>query len=189
MSVSDVGPNGSPYAGVGGQTSSENGETSDERAFTRSVIYSVISNDRRRYVLRYLEEEDREVYLREVAERVAAWENDEPVEAVTTQDRRRVETALRQFHIPKMDDAGFVSYDERRKTVRLAVSPSAFVDYLDPRSTESHRWNTIATALGTGSVLTFVVSHSFASDVGAVLASVSLFLVGVVLLGLGAFYR
>ena len=189
MSVSDVGSNGSPYAGVESQTSSESGETSDEGEFTRSVIYTVISNDRRRYVLRFLKEEDREVHLREMAERVAAWENDEPIEAVTTQDRRRVETALRQFHIPKMADAGFVTYDDRRKTVRLAVSASTFVDYLDPQPTENHRWNAIATMLGAGSVLTFVASHSFAGDVGTALAGLCLLLVGMILLGLGTFYR
>ena len=188
MSVNDVGPNGSPHTRVVGRTDSRDGETGGETEVTPSVIYSTISNDRRRYVLRFLQTEDREVHLREMAERVAAWENDEAVEAVTTKERRRVETALRQFHIPKMDDAGFVAYDERRKTVRLAVPASTFVDYLDPQTTESHRWNAIATALGAGSLLAFAASYLFGGAIGAVLAGMALFLVGAVLLGLGAFY-
>ena len=187
MSVNDVGSNGSPHPRVAGRTDSRDGETGGKTEVTQSVIYSMISNDRRRYVLRFLQNEDREVHLREMAERVAAWENDEAVEAVTTKERRRVETALRQFHIPKMDDAGFVTYDERRKTVRLAVPVSTFIDYLDPQTTESRRWNTIAMVLGAGSLLAFVASYSFGGDIGAALAGAALLLVGTVLLGLGAF--
>lgn len=187
MSVGEVGSDQSPHAGIGDRTSPTGEETSDDAGLTQSVIYSVISNDRRRYVLRVLREESREVYLREMAERVAAWENDESVEAVTTQERRRVETALRQFHLPKMDDAGFVTYNDRRKTVRLAVPASAFTDYLDPQPAENYRWNAIATMIGVGSILALVASQSFAG-VGPAIASTALLLVGTVLLSLGAFY-
>ena len=183
MGVTDAGANGASHAEIGrGANARERGEPSDAGP-SRSSIYEIISNDRRRRVLEVLREEDREVYLREMAERVAAWENDQPVAAVTTQDRRRVETALRQFHLPKMADVGFLHYDDRRKTVRLAVPTSTFVDYLDPHPAETGRSNAVTTALGVGAILVLAASHLLAGGVGDALLSGYLLVVAAVLLG------
>ncbi|WP_425433188.1 DUF7344 domain-containing protein [Haloferax sulfurifontis] len=44
----------------------------------------------------------------------------QPVEAVTATERNRVQTALLQFHLPRMEDIDVVEYDPRRKRVGLA---------------------------------------------------------------------
>lgn len=111
----------------GADVASAGGEGLDE-----SVIFEIISNDRRRYTLQVLHRADREMYLRELAERVAAIEHGKPRDALTTRERRSVETALRQFHLPKMADSEFVEYNKHRKTVTLVVSSCVLSEYLGP---------------------------------------------------------
>lgn len=148
------------------------------------MIYHIISNERRRHVLRLFQtESNREVYLRELAERVAAWENETSVESVTTQERRRTETALRQFHLPKMAEAGFVHYDARRKTARLAVPPETYADYLDPGSEPNRAprpWHVFTSAVGLVSIAVFALPVF--TPVGADVVTAYPLLLGVLLL-------
>ncbi|MFB6135685.1 MAG: hypothetical protein ABEJ04_02905 [Halobacteriaceae archaeon] len=78
---------------------------------SREQVFELLSNQRRRHVMHYLRQHDREVELRELATQLAAWENEKPAEAVSHDERRRVYTALRQSHLPKMDEAGVIDYD------------------------------------------------------------------------------
>lgn len=170
----------SPDVGLTNVESATDRERRPDEHITESDIYHVISNERRRHVMKFLQRANREVHLRELAERVAAWENDESIESVTTQERRRVETALRQFHLPKMTEMGFVHYDTRRKTTRLAVPASAYADYLDPQSGRTYPVGVLCTVFGVASIVVFTVSQLVAADVGVVLASGYLLLLGTV---------
>jgi hypothetical protein len=68
-------------------------------------------------VIHHLQYVRREVDLGSLAERVAAWELDlEPVE-LNSDQRKRVYTSLQQFHLPRLDDAGVVAFDDRAGTV------------------------------------------------------------------------
>jgi len=82
-------------------------------------------------VFHYLKSQRRRVYLRELAEHVAAWENDKPVAELSSAETKRVKTALHQHHLPKMDASGFVSYDSMRETVSLADEVADLEVYLD----------------------------------------------------------
>lgn len=101
-------------------------------AFSRDTILDVLGNKRRRYVLHVLKyERGGPVELSALTERVAAWENDKSTEALTYQEKKRVGNALRQFHLPKMADEGFVEYDSQRGVVELTDSASARDFYVD----------------------------------------------------------
>ena len=102
----------------------------------REIVFSILSNRRRRYVLYFLRSRDEPVELRELSERIAAWENDCDSEEVTSKERKRVYTALHQSHLPKMDRAGVVNYDPARGTIELTEASSSFDVYLEvvPRS-------------------------------------------------------
>lgn len=144
-----------------------------------SDVYELVSNSRRRRVLAVLQEEDREVFVRELAEHVAAGETEESVETLRTQDRRRVETALRQFHLPKMAKMGVIDYDPRRKTATLAVPASTFAPYLDPRRVESTPWVPLLLVVGVLSIALFAVSRLVQDGVGVLVLGAYLLLLGV----------
>jgi hypothetical protein len=96
------------------------------------VVFEVLRNQRRRHVLRYLGDHEEEVVsLGELAEHVAAQENDKTVAELTSEERKRVYVGLYQCHLPKMDDMGVISYNQSRGLIRL-TSPTEQLDkYLD----------------------------------------------------------
>jgi predicted house-cleaning noncanonical NTP pyrophosphatase (MazG superfamily) len=106
-------------------------EEEGEQALTEDQVFEILSNRRRRFVFHYLKRERREVYLRELAEHVAAWEYEKPVAELSSVETKRVKTALHQHHLPKMDASGFVEYDSRRETVELAEGVADLEVYLD----------------------------------------------------------
>ena len=55
----------------------------------------------------------------ELAERVAAEENGVPREELSSAQRKRVYVSLYQTHVPKMEDAGLVDYDQETSMVSL----------------------------------------------------------------------
>lgn len=85
---------------------------------TADDVFEVLGNRRRRYVFHYLKQQSGPVSLAELTETVAAWETDHG----TVDQRRRnsVRTALRQRHLPMMDERGFLAYDPDQQTVALA---------------------------------------------------------------------
>lgn len=82
------------------------------------TVFTLLSNGRRRQVVRVLQELEPPVSLGELAEHVAAVENDKPVAAVTGEERRRVYTALQQRHLDRLADAGIIEYE------RDAIAPT-----------------------------------------------------------------
>jgi DNA-binding transcriptional ArsR family regulator len=83
-------------------------------------IYDQLANRRRRYALHHLKQTGEPVAVRELAEQVAAWENDTAVDDLDSQERKRVYIALYQSHLSTMDEAGLVTYDDEAGTVELA---------------------------------------------------------------------
>jgi hypothetical protein len=77
----------------------------------------MLANRRRRYVLHYLQYRDDPVELGRLAEQVGAWEYDVDRDDLPADRRKNVYTALQQRHLPKLDDAGLVSFDSRGGTV------------------------------------------------------------------------
>lgn len=108
-----------------------------EHVLNREEVLYILSNQRRLFTLHYLKWSSRETDLRELAEHVAAWENDLTPDQLTYADRKRVQNALQQFHLPKMMERGFVEYDEIQGTVSLServADTEFYVDILPSRS-------------------------------------------------------
>lgn len=80
-------------------------------------IFHILQNERRRMVLEYLQEADDSVRMRDVAEQVAAWENGTTVEELSSDERQRVYIPLYQSHLPKLDKAGIIDYQQNRGIV------------------------------------------------------------------------
>lgn len=94
-------------------------------------IFDILSNNRRRLVLYHLRNNGNASDLRTLSKRVAAWENDVEPENVTSDQRMRAYTALRQSHLPKMDRQGVIEFDKDRGTVTLQDRVTEIEDYLE----------------------------------------------------------
>lgn len=108
----------------------------EDEPLTQDVVFDILSSARRRYVLYQLRTEDDPVELTELAEDVAAWENDTTVDELTKQQRKRVYVSLYQTHVPKLEDASLVQYDQDSGEVRLTQAANDIDQYLNPGEQE-----------------------------------------------------
>lgn len=155
---------------------------SDEE-LSKDVIFELLKNRRRREVLAYLVETDDTVTLGELAEQIAAWENETTVNALSSDQRKRVYVALYQTHLPKMDDAGIVEYDQDRGLITLSDNADLLMTYLEQDTSQPRRWDiwyAMVSVTGTAAIVAAVVGLPPATTVpvtGLAAGVVGLFLV------------
>lgn len=114
------------------KSSTEEGSATESVAeLTSETAYAVLSDKRRRYAIHYLKQAENPVTVRELAEQVAAWENEKPLDEITSQERKRVYIALYQSHLPTLDKQGIVDYDSDRGVVSLTEAMAARTIYLE----------------------------------------------------------
>ncbi|MXR19629.1 DUF7344 domain-containing protein [Halobacterium bonnevillei] len=99
-------------------------------ALPLDVTFEILKNRRRRLVLEYLRDAA-ETTIGELAEHIAAIENDTTVQQLNAQQRKRVYIGLYQCHLPKMDDAGVVEFNQDRGHVALGENVEPLYKYLD----------------------------------------------------------
>jgi hypothetical protein len=107
--------------GADGTLSDRNADASGDHATPPNVleidhVYSALAHPRRRHLCDTLRREG-ERRLPELASRIAAWENDVPVEAVTADQRDEVYVSLYHAHVPKLVDVGVLAFDEEREVI------------------------------------------------------------------------
>jgi len=73
---------------------------------SKDLVFTMLSNGRRRHVIHYLKQRGERVTIRELSRQVAAWENGIETDALDYKQRKRVYTSLHQTHLPKLDDLG-----------------------------------------------------------------------------------
>lgn len=116
---------------------SEN-DDGNQRTPTTDQVFEILKNRRRRAVIRYLDSHDGYGELSDVAEHIAAAENDTTVQQLGSQERKRVRIALYQCHLPKMDSVGIIDYDGDRGTIRLRDSAAEMQRYLQWDPVDDH---------------------------------------------------
>ena len=122
-------------------------QRSDDEELSLDELFDLLRNRRRRDILAYLDASDGTVTLDELAEAIAADENDTEPEQLTSQQRKRVYISLYQNHLPKMDDLGLIEYEKNRGVVEL-VDISEAKPYLSVDSAEeSASWPYVAIAV------------------------------------------
>ena len=126
------------------QTTTDSSNALDERdgdemaALPKDEIFHLLQNQRRRYVLQYLQEVDGTVEMRDMAEQVAAWEHDTTLQALTSDERQRVYIALYQAHLPKLDEKDVINYNQSRGIIEPTERVTQLTQYLEtPRNDES----------------------------------------------------
>ncbi len=106
-----------------------------EPELARDTLFELLKNQRRRDALHYLKENDGWATLSDMAEHIAAKENDLPIEGINSKQRKRVYIGLYQCHLPKMAEAGVVEYDKNRGTIQLNDLAAQLYPYLDVEET------------------------------------------------------
>ena len=148
-------------------------------ALSLDDIYHLLQTQRRRDVLRYLRAADGRVRLRELAEQVAAWEQETTIDDLSSDERQRVYISLYQSHLPKLDTHGVVDYDKDRGWVEPTSRAEQLHPYLEPpsRSPSPDRWprryagTIVFCGLGLAAVATGIVQISELVGAGIVLVA------------------
>ncbi|EMA01370.1 hypothetical protein SAMN05443574_1129 [Haloarcula vallismortis] len=109
------------------------GDSPSDDGLTRDDLFHVLQCRRRRLVLKYLHEHpgDEPADMSDIAEHIAALEHDTTVDSLRSKQRQRVYIALYQSHLPKMDDAGVINYNQDRGLVEATALANSFDKYLD----------------------------------------------------------
>ncbi len=119
-----------------------------DRPLSKGEIFDVLHNQRRRYVLQYLEKFEEPVALSDLALQVAAWEYRTPVEEVSDDQKKRVYTTLQQTHLKKMEDAGIVEYDPEQNLIRRTPRTDELTVYLEIVPETEFPWREYYLSLG-----------------------------------------
>ena len=170
------------------ENESEQTETTapaEPEALSLDLIFEVLKNRRRRDVIRYLEEQSERTSLSDLAEHVAALENDTTTQALTSSQRKRVYVGLYQCHLPKMDDMDIVNFNQDRGYVELGANVDQLDPYLDPVTTDDQSWHTYY--LGLSGLGVGAIAISLAAGLTAALTQVLLGVVVAGYLGLAAY--
>ncbi len=97
------------------RTPTDAGPSIGSESLTR--VFSALANPRRRRALHYLERH-RELSLATLADEVAECEAGVPLREVDEETVKAVYLSLYHTHVPKLEDAGVVAYDQERDWVR-----------------------------------------------------------------------
>jgi len=104
------------------------------------LVFEVLKNERRRRVLKYLNDRGETVSLSDLAEHIAAIENGKSEKALSSQERKRVYVGLYQCHLPKMDDTNVIDFDGNRGTIALGDNAEQLYPFLDAEAEEQRPW-------------------------------------------------
>lgn len=111
-------------------TETTNVTDADETGLSTDTLFELLKNRRRRDAIEYLTAGDGTATLSDMAEQIAAQENDVSVEAINSKQRKRVYISLYQCHLPKMDQAGIIEFDKNRGTIVLNEGARQLYPYL-----------------------------------------------------------
>ncbi|WP_435154398.1 DUF7344 domain-containing protein [Haladaptatus sp. DFWS20] len=107
------------------------------------TIFDLLGDERRRYVLYYLEEQEDAVPVSELVEKVADWESNASEDEIPADKFRSVRVSLVHNDLPKTADVEFIEYDTDEGMVKIEGTPTEFDTILnlakiieDPESNE-----------------------------------------------------
>jgi len=108
----------------------------------RGDALDILSSYRRRLVLARASERANGVSLSMLARELAAAAHDQPLTAVTSEQRERNEIRLHHVDLPPLTAAGLVSYNQQRGVVRALDLPLEGEEWLEMPVVEAlETWN------------------------------------------------
>jgi len=110
-------------------------------------IHDLLRNERRRQVIKHLQDTVGVITLRRLAEDIAEEETGESPAPKNV--RNSVYNSLHQTHLPKLDRRGIVEYESDRKTVRLTSDARSVDAYMEVVTSYGITWSEYYSLLGT----------------------------------------
>jgi len=104
------------------------GEESEQPSPDR--VIRLLADERRRYALRCLLKHDA-LPLADLADEVAVRERDEPIGEISAEEVKHVYMSLYHTHVPKLAQAGVVTYDQDADAVAVDEYADLAGRYLD----------------------------------------------------------
>lgn len=114
-------------------------------------IHDLLRNERRRQVIKHLQETVGKTTLRDLAEQIAEYETGESPPPKNI--RNSVYNSLHQTHLPKLDQRGIIDYDSDRKTIKLREKARSVEVYMEIVTPYGITWSEFYSLLGTFSLL------------------------------------
>lgn len=102
-----------------------------ERTPDPGAVFDALATDHRRRAVRALIAADGAVSIDELARRVVSRERVASPAAVSPSALQRATTRLHHADLPKLEDAGLVDYDHRRREIRPLVDWAHVVDVVE----------------------------------------------------------
>ena len=96
-------------------------------------------------MLSYLHEHDGPVDLMDLANEIAAWENDTTVDELTDKQSKRVYVSVYQTHVPKLVSTNLIEYDSDSGLIELSDRANQIERYMPDGENERpwHRYYAI----------------------------------------------
>lgn len=115
---------------------------------SKDELFEILSSTRRRRIIYHLAQEGPRLTLNQLATKIAAVETDTPEADITADERQRVYISLYQTHLPKLEEAAIVTYDEEERSVSLTddVRDDGFF-WMDVEGGASRPWDRYYAAL------------------------------------------
>lgn len=89
-------------------------------------VFDLLSRERRRYALYYLEDCDGPVPIQELAGAIQAWESESPPSSLPDDAYKDLIITLKHQHLPKAAQTEFIEYDSEEHTIELTGTPPEF---------------------------------------------------------------
>lgn len=119
---------------------------------TQDTVFEILSNSRRRFMLSYLHEHDGPVDLMDLANEIAAWENDTTVDELTDKQSKRVYVSVYQTHVPKLVSTGLIEYDSDSGLIELSDRADEIDRYM-PDGDDERPWHLYYAGLAVASAV------------------------------------
>jgi hypothetical protein len=111
-----------------GEPDAQRRTVAGETELDRDRVFALLKNPRRRAVLVQLRAT---TTLSDLADQIAAEENDTTPEQLSSSERKRVYISLYQNHLPKLAEFGAIDYDQSRGDVSRCKRGRRLQRYLD----------------------------------------------------------
>ena len=93
---------------------------------TLDEVFTLFSNERRRYVLYYLNQADGKVSIDELVEQIHDWETRSSHDSVPSDDYEDIVISLEHNHLPKIEDASHIEFQRENQQIRISgLSPES----------------------------------------------------------------
>lgn len=85
--------------------------------------FELLGDERRRYALYYLEQQNDAVPIEELVEQVAEWKTDGSIDSITDEKYEQIQVELYHNDLPKASESPYIRYNRQEGMVELTGSP------------------------------------------------------------------